>query len=114
MEVLDWDPVVQKFKVKVDGSIIKWVGRLSVMFLWEDQFKFQERVELSKQRQRNADDESRFLTYIDKQSEKVASSLSADLKRKILEFSNKRMLPYLYKKDDQKAAPGFPQSPTKT
>lgn len=115
VEVLDWDPIQEKFKVRVlDTDVIKYVGRLSVMFLWEDQFKFRERVELSKQRQRNADDESRYLLYIDKQHEKVASSLSVDLKKRILEFSNKRPLPYKYKKEDQKAAPGFPQSPTKS
>jgi dynein heavy chain len=77
-----------KFKVRVmENDVIKWVGRLSVMFMWEDQVKFQERVELSKQRQRNADDELRFLGYVDKQNEKVASSIQLDLKKRILDFA---------------------------
>lgn len=42
VEILDWDAVNEKFKVRVmDSDVIKLVGRLSVMFVWEDQVLFQ-------------------------------------------------------------------------
>lgn len=111
VEVLEYDPKTQKFKVRIgESGVEKWIGRLSVMFLWEDQIKFQERVELAKQRQRNADDELRFKNYVDKQSDKVASTIQSELKNKIIQYAEQRPLPYKTKKEDQKlAAPGFPQ-----
>jgi len=41
------------------------VVRLSIKFNEEDLEAFKERVELSKQRQINAEDEKRFLKYVD-------------------------------------------------
>ena len=60
----------------METGVEKWVGRLSVMFMWEDPVRFQERLELSKQRQRNADDESRFLHYVENLSDKLSSPFS--------------------------------------
>jgi dynein heavy chain len=37
VEILDYDPLTAKFKVRVMSSQVeKWVGRLSVLFLTED------------------------------------------------------------------------------
>ena len=98
VEVCEYDPITAKFKVRVmTTQVEKWVGRLSLLFLSEDQVKFQERVELSKQRQKNADDEIRFLNYVNKQTDRVASFLPTDMKGKISEFAVIRQLPYVKK-----------------
>jgi dynein heavy chain len=75
------------------------------MFLSEDQVKFQERVELSKQRQRNADDEIRFYNYVNSQTDKVASFLPNDIKTKISEFASIRQLPYAKKTEETQKSP---------
>ena len=70
-----------------DNSV-KWVVRLSVMFKDEDQDAFKQRVELSKQRQQNAEDEMRFLKYVDSQPDKQASVLSPGLQNGIVRKVN--------------------------
>ena len=108
VEVLEYDPATMRFKVRMMSSLVeKWVGRLSLMFLSEDQVKFQERVELSKQRQRNADDEMRFLSYVSGQTERVASSIPQEMKSRVQEFAVIRQLPYLRRVEESgaKAAP---------
>lgn len=66
VDVLKYDKQNDKFLVQVHGqNIQKWVVRLSIKFNEEDLEAFKERVELSKQRQINAEDEKRFLKYVD-------------------------------------------------
>jgi len=39
--VLDYDEEEKKYLVKVmETGVEKWVGRLSVMFMWEDPVRF--------------------------------------------------------------------------
>ncbi len=41
VEVIDYDPITCRFKVRVMSTQVeKWIGRLSLMFLTEDQVKF--------------------------------------------------------------------------
>ncbi|CAK93776.1 unnamed protein product (macronuclear) [Paramecium tetraurelia] len=102
-----------RYEVKVlRSNKIKWIGRLSLLFFAEDPIKFEQRVELCKQRQRNADDEYRFLKYIDSLPDSMTSILSTEMQKKIDEFTYFRELPYLTKEDPSKTAPGFPQIQT--
>jgi dynein heavy chain len=69
-----------KFEVRVlRNSKSKWVGRLSVLFFAEDPVRFEQRVELCKQRQRNADDELRFLKYVESLPDNMTSVLSNEM-----------------------------------
>ncbi|KAM3134228.1 hypothetical protein pb186bvf_013648 [Paramecium bursaria] len=110
VQILGYDPETRKYKVRVvQTGVEKEVGRLSLLFEGEDPVKFEQRVELCKQRQKNADDEMRFLEYVNNQSNALASNLSNEMQQKIEEFSQFRPLPYLTKDDPSKTAPGFPQ-----
>ena len=48
--VLDYDSRKKKFFVRLDNGIEKWVGRLSLLFFFEDNAKFNERLKLCKHR----------------------------------------------------------------
>lgn len=49
----------------IENGILKYVGRLSLIFNKEDPIKFRQRIEEAKQRQYTAEDEMRFYTYVD-------------------------------------------------
>lgn len=66
------------------SGIIKYVGRLSLMFHEEDSDKFKMRVELAKDRQRVAEDEIRFQNYVDSLDSSVISELLPKSKRSIV------------------------------
>lgn len=51
VEVLGYDKATEKFEVRVlKNNKIKLIGRLSLLFNFEDPVKFEQRVELCKQR----------------------------------------------------------------
>ncbi|CAD8115295.1 unnamed protein product [Paramecium sonneborni] len=98
-----------KFEVKIlRSNKIKRIGRLSLQFYQEDPIKFEQRVELCKQRQKNADDELRFQKYVDSFPDSMTSTLSLEMQKKIEEYTAFRELPYLIKEDPSKLAPGYP------
>ena len=66
------------------------VGRLSLRFKTEDPLKFEERVEICKKRQQNADDEMRFLKYIDSLDDKEYGFLNEPMRLKIEKFVNNK------------------------
>ena len=76
VEVMDYDSEKKKFLVKVlENSQKKYVGRLSLMFNDEDPEEFQARLDLCKDLQLAAEDEMRFLKYIDGHNNELVSSL---------------------------------------
>lgn len=75
--VIDYDKKTDRFHVIIPKTQQnKWVVRLSLMFKDEDSEAYKERVELSKQRQSNAEDEVRFKQFVDSQPSSLVSSIS--------------------------------------
>lgn len=66
MQVLDYDKKEEKFLARVVATgREKWVIRLSLLFNHEDPVRHAARIELAKTRMRTAEDETRFLNFID-------------------------------------------------
>ena len=61
----------------------KLIGRLSLRFHIEDPIRFQQRVEIAKQRQKNADDELRFFQYVNSIDSKLSGEMLEKTKLKI-------------------------------
>jgi dynein heavy chain len=79
---MDYDPARNKFLVQIiDTGVIKYVGRLSLLFFLEDPIKFRKRVEEARERQQTAEDEIRFLEYLDSLSDDAVSSLTTKVRK---------------------------------
>lgn len=65
MELLNYDANSGKFYVRVmENGLLKFVNRLSLKFKDEDASSFEKRVELSKVRQKNAEEQTKLMKYI--------------------------------------------------
>ena len=89
VQVLEFIEEIQKFKVKLmSNGGEKYVNRLSLRFKIEDPVRFQERVEITKKRQRNAEDELRFIKYINSIQDSFSNPMPKNIKQKIIKFAN--------------------------
>lgn len=80
VEVLSFDQEKKKYYVKVlENSQRKYVGRLSLLFNEEDPEAFQRRLDLCKDLQLTAEDELRFLKYVDSHENGLVSSLPREV-----------------------------------
>lgn len=79
VEVLSYDPVQKKFKVKVCSTgQEKFVTRLSLLFFNEDPEKFKQRVNECKKRQEIVEAELRFTNLVDSVPTESVSTLSKE------------------------------------
>lgn len=80
IQLLNYDQASGKFYVKVlENGLLKFVNRLSLKFKDEDAANFEKRVELSKQRQRYAEEQTRLLKYINKIPDSLVSEVPAKI-----------------------------------
>lgn len=76
VELLSYDEKSGKFYIRVlQNGLLKLVNRLSIQFKDEDQGKFEERLNLTKNRQKNADQSIKLLKYIESIDDKSVAPL---------------------------------------
>jgi hypothetical protein len=76
IELLNYDDKTGKFYVKVlQNGLLKFVSRLSLQFKDEDPAKFGERLNLTKERQKTADQAIRLLKFIEAIDDKTVSPM---------------------------------------
>jgi hypothetical protein len=76
---------MKKFFIQIcDSGIMKYVGRLSLLFHDENPDRFRYRIELAKQRQIIAEDELRFLKYVSSLPDEQVHDLQEVSKKAIL------------------------------
>jgi hypothetical protein len=63
----------------LENGLLKFVNRLSLKFKDEDSANFEKRVELSKQRQRHAEEQTRLLKYINNIPDSLVSEVPIKL-----------------------------------
>ena len=63
----------------MQNGLLKFVNRLSLQFKDEDQEKFQERLNLTKERQKNADQSIKLLKYIESIDDNRVSDLNTNM-----------------------------------
>lgn len=91
MQVLDYDESDEKFLVKVMATgLQKWVIRLSLLFNHEDPVKHMARIDLAKSRMRTAEDETRFLQFIDGMPLDASAKLLPNWRKEIVNFTYRR------------------------
>lgn len=59
----------------LQNGLLKFVNRLSIQFKDEDQSKFEERLNLTKERQKNADQSIKLLKYIESIDDKTVAPM---------------------------------------
>jgi hypothetical protein len=80
IELLNYDEKSGKYYVKVlENGLLKFVNRLSLQFRDEDPQKFEERLSLTKDRQKKADDAIKLLKYIENVNDKAVAPMSPNL-----------------------------------
>ncbi|EAS04067.1 axonemal dynein heavy chain (macronuclear) [Tetrahymena thermophila SB210] len=91
IQILDYDEESEKYLVRVLATgIKKWVIRLSILFNHEDPQKYYERLELAKSRMQTAEDETRFLNFIDKMPLDQKTKLLPQWRREIVNLTFRR------------------------
>ena len=84
VKVLEYNKTIDKYRVQmIKNGNEKLIGRLSLRFHIEDPIRFQQRVEIAKQRQKNADDELRFFQYVNSIDSKLSGEMLEKTKLKI-------------------------------
>jgi len=63
----------------IENGMMKYVGRLSLLFHKEDPEKFKQRLREAKERQEIAEDEMRFYHFVDSQPDVTVSSLTKEV-----------------------------------
>ena len=77
MEVISYEEKTGKFYVRIlQNGLLKFVNRLSIQFKDEDHEKFQQRLNLTKERQKNADQSIKLLKYVESIKEQIVSPLN--------------------------------------
>lgn len=77
VEVLDFNPSNNKFKVRVIGTNqIKEVYKLSLIFKFENDQIFTDRLQMAKNLFQDALDDQRYLAYIQQKPDSEVSSIS--------------------------------------
>ena len=80
----------------MQNGLLKFVNRLSLQFKDENQEKFEGRLNLTKERQKNADQSIRLLKYIesvdDSKVAPISQNISENLKNK---YSGSQSFPFL-------------------
>ena len=80
VRVLDYDPKRKKFLIQLgQNGMMKYVGRLSLLFHDEDPEKFKQRLQEARERQEIAEDEMRFYHYVDSQPDQTVSTLNHEV-----------------------------------
>lgn len=80
IELINYDQKSGKFYVKVlENGLLKFVSRLSIQFKDEDAQKFEERLNLTKERQRAADEAIKLLRYIETVDDKIVAPMPEKL-----------------------------------
>lgn len=59
----------------LENGLLKFVNRLSIQFKGEDSEKFEERLNLTKERQKKADDAVKLLRFIDTVDDKLVANM---------------------------------------
>jgi len=81
---LEYNKELMKYKVNVTNkNITKWVVRLSIMFLSEDETLFKERIEQCKNLQSDSENEYRLRKYVENISIHNVSPLTKEIKARI-------------------------------
>lgn len=76
IELINYDHKSGKFYIKVlENGLLKFVSRLSIQFNDEDPQKFEERLNLTKERQRNADEAIKLLRFIETVDDNVVAPM---------------------------------------
>lgn len=79
MELINYDEKSGKFYIRIlQNGLLKFVNRLSLQFKDEDAEKFQERLNLTKERQKNADQSIKLLKYIESIKDDSVAPLNKD------------------------------------
>ncbi len=80
IELINYDEKSGKYYVKVlENGLLKFVNRLSIQFRDEDHQKFEERLNLTKERQKKADESVKLLKYIESVDDKVVAPMPPKL-----------------------------------
>lgn len=78
--MISYDQKSGKFYVKVlENGLLKFVNRLSIQFKGEDSQKFEQRLNLTKDRQKKADEAIKFLKYIESVDDKAVAPMHPSL-----------------------------------
>lgn len=80
IELINYDHKSGKFYVKVlENGLLKFVSRLSIQFKDQDPQKFEERLNLTKERQKSADEAIKLLRFIETVDDKVVAPMPEKL-----------------------------------
>lgn len=91
MQVLDYNEKEEKYLIRVLATgREKWVIRLSLLFNHEDPVKHAARIELAKSRMRTAEDEMRFMQFIDGMPLDTNAKLLPQWRKEIVNFVLRR------------------------
>lgn len=84
VELISFDEKSEKFYIRVlQNGLLKFVNRLSIQFKDEDESKFEERLNLTKERQKIADQSIKLLRYIESIDDNIVSPFDKNVEESL-------------------------------
>ena len=84
VELISFDEKNEKFYIRVlQNGLLKFVNRLSIQFKDEDESKFEERLNLTKERQKIADQSIKLLRYIESIDDNIVSPFDKNVEESL-------------------------------